>query len=82
VALQRLRPTSSFCSDVLQNDFDGGPDLALLAPAPSVLMLATPRCRPGLVEHFPFNAVVAGSSPARLTIIFNKLQMQIGEVRE
>ncbi len=45
-------------------------------------MLATPRWRPGLVEHFPFNAVVAGSSPARLTIIFNKLQMQMGEVRE
>ena len=26
-----------------------------------------------LVEHRTFNAVVAGSSPARLTIIFNKL---------
>jgi hypothetical protein len=27
-----------------------------------------------LVEHRTFNAVVAGSSPARLTIIFNKLE--------
>jgi hypothetical protein len=27
-----------------------------------------------LVEHRTFNAVVAGSSPARLTIFFNRLE--------
>ena len=37
----------------------------------SLILLREPVAQ--LVEHRTFNAVVAGSSPARLTIIFNKL---------